>query len=191
MGIDYPGFELPEIWSIADVDANDWPNQDVFTGCLLRDGRIVVVVPLEQKRFRVISNTKDALTALPLKMNVTNIRRAGTFEISVRQVNEYRKGRVFLAGDAAHCHSPVGGRGMNLGIADAADLARRMHENDLEGYSDARHVDGATTIEFSEQARKTLTSTNPITRFVIRSIFKLTSHTPYLQRRAARRALFS
>jgi 2-polyprenyl-6-methoxyphenol hydroxylase-like FAD-dependent oxidoreductase len=47
------------------------------------------------------------------------------FRISYRQVDSYQVGRVFHAGDAAHVHSPVGARGMNLGIEDGTVLAAR------------------------------------------------------------------
>jgi 2-polyprenyl-6-methoxyphenol hydroxylase-like FAD-dependent oxidoreductase len=146
LGLDFDGHDLPETWSIADVDAMDWPNGNALTLCLLPEGRVVVVAPLEAERFRVVSNTEDALATLPLELDVTNIRRKGQFTISIRQVAEYRIGRVYLAGDAAHCHSPVGGRGMNLGIADAAELASRLVEDRLDGYSQSRHADGAATI---------------------------------------------
>src|SRR4030095_2839734 len=45
------------------------------------------------------------------------------FRINERKVKEYRKGRVFLAGDAAHIHSPAGGQGMNTGMEGAYHLA--------------------------------------------------------------------
>jgi len=154
LGLEYLGFELPETWSIADVDAHGWPNTGVFTICLLNGGCIVVVVPLGDERFRVISNTEDALATLPLPMNVTTKHREGKFNISIRQVIHYRMGRVFLAGDAAHCHSPVGGRGMNLGISDAAELASRIATKSLSEYSVSRYQIGANTITTSERARR-------------------------------------
>ena len=43
-----------------------------------------------------------------------------------RQARRYRAGRVFLAGDAAHVHSPVGGQGMNTGIGDAMNLGWKL-----------------------------------------------------------------
>ena len=51
--------------------------------------------------------------------------------------SEYRKGRVFLAGDAAHLFSPTGGFGMNTGISDAVDLAWKL-KADLEGWAGPR-----------------------------------------------------
>ena len=121
---------------------------------------------------------------------MTNIHREGTFKIHIRQVDEYQKGRAFLAGDAAHCHSPVGGRGMNLGIADSCDLARRMAEGDLENYSAARHKEGKQVIGFSEGARKTMTSANPLTRFMVLAILKTVQAIPALQRRISAQMLY-
>jgi 2-polyprenyl-6-methoxyphenol hydroxylase-like FAD-dependent oxidoreductase len=190
LGIDFRGHDLPETWSIADVDAEGWPDTNAFTVCQLSGGDVVVVAPLEPKRFRVVSNTEDALAALPLNLNVTNIRRAGEFKISIRQAAQYGVGRVFLVGDAAHCHSPVGGRGMNLGIADGAELARRMVEGGLEGYGEARHKVGKEVIAFSEAFRKVMTSRNPFTRFLVLAVLRTASFMPALQRQFAKKLLY-
>ena len=190
LGIGFPGFDLPETWSIADVTAAGWPNPSHFTACLLPEGGVVVVVPLEAERYRVIANRPDALQALPLAMTLRDVRREGQFTISIRQVENYAKGRVFLAGDAAHCHSPAGGRGMNLGIADAADLAWRLAEGGLENYSAARHGEGKRTIAFSERARRQLTAASPARRAVMFGAMKLVSWLPPLQRRAAAAVLY-
>jgi len=190
LNIDFRGHDLPETWSIADVDAEGWPHTNAFTVCQLSGGNVVVVAPLAPKRFRVVSNTEDALAALPLKLNVTNIRRAGEFTISIRQAAQYGVGRVFLVGDAAHCHSPVGGRGMNLGIADGAELARRMVEGGLEGYGEARHKVGKETIAGSEALRKVMTSRNPVTRFLVLAVLRTASFMPALQRQFAKKILY-
>ena len=49
-----------------------------------------------------------------------------SFRINERKVADYRAGRVFLAGDAAHIHSPAGGQGMNTGMQDACNLAWKL-----------------------------------------------------------------
>ncbi len=190
LNIDFRGHDLPETWSIADVDAEGWPNTNAFTVCLSGGGDVVVVAPLEPNRFRVVSNTADALAALPLKLNVTNIRRAGEFKISIRQAAQYGVGRVSLVGDAAHCHSPVGGRGMNLGIADGAELARRMVEGGLEGYGEARHKVGKDIIAGSEAVRKVMTSRNPVVRFFVLGVLQTASFMPALQRQFAKKILY-
>ncbi|QFG26383.1 FAD-dependent monooxygenase [Actinomadura sp. WMMB 499] len=77
-------------------------------------------------------------------------RWTSRFHSDERQVPRYRVGRVFLAGDAAHVHSPAGGQGMNLGLQDAANLSWRLAADLhgwappglLDGYHDERHPIG-------------------------------------------------
>ena len=184
-GIPFEGFDLPSLWSIADVDAPGWPGKSLFMGYLLPDGDVAVVVPLETARYRVISSTLDALAALPVPLEVERVRRAAAFTIPVRQVPRYRAGRVLLAGDAAHAHSPIGGRGMNLGIADAADLAARIVEGATDGYHAARHPAGARVLRFTERVRRTLQSRNPVRRGLALAAMRAVGAAPPLGRRAA------
>ena len=62
------------------------------------------------------------------------------FHSDERQVPTYRVGRVFLAGDAAHCHSPAGGQGMNTGIQDAANLGWKLAAV-VDGWGDDQLLD--------------------------------------------------
>jgi 2-polyprenyl-6-methoxyphenol hydroxylase-like FAD-dependent oxidoreductase len=187
--IPFHGYELPELWSIADVDAWGWKAPSAFQAYMLDQGGVVVVVPLAKNRYRVISNRPYAPAALPVPLNITKLHRAANFTISVRQAETYQVGRVFLAGDAAHCHSPVGGRGMNLGIADAADLAKRIAIGTTDGYHSARHPIGRTTIKQSERARRIITSTHPTTCILLRNFLRLAQHSPLLQRRFLKNVL--
>jgi 2-polyprenyl-6-methoxyphenol hydroxylase-like FAD-dependent oxidoreductase len=69
----------------------------------------------------------DVLTrAMGHDLGVHEIGWLSRFHCDERQVGQYRHGRVFLAGDAAHVHSPMGGQGMNTGIQDAANLAWKV-----------------------------------------------------------------
>ncbi|WP_307813724.1 FAD-dependent monooxygenase [Streptomyces sp. N35] len=76
------------------------------------------------------------------------------FSDYARLVHRYRRGRVLLAGDAAHVHFPVGGQGLNLGLQDAVNLSwklalhlrGRAGEDLLDGYTDERRPPAARTI---------------------------------------------
>jgi 2-polyprenyl-6-methoxyphenol hydroxylase-like FAD-dependent oxidoreductase len=83
------------------------------------------------------------------------------FHSDERQVPTYRVGRVFLAGDAAHCHSSAGGQGMNTGIQDAANVAWKLAST-LDGRGGDRLPD-------SYQAER-----HPVAAAVIRSTTLMT-----------------
>jgi 3-(3-hydroxy-phenyl)propionate hydroxylase len=74
------------------------------------------------------------------------------FRISRRIATRYRFGRVVLAGDAAHIHSPAGGQGMNLGIQDAFALAAALPEGEaaVEAWAAARHRVGARVLRATD-----------------------------------------
>ena len=188
-GIDYPGYDLAETWSIADLTTEDWAHADAFCAFKLAGSSIAVAVPMAPNRYRLVSNTPDSLAALPLPIHPQEIHREGAFTISVRQASTYSRGRIFLVGDAAHCHSPVGGRGMNLGIADAHDLAARFASGDLDGYSAARHAEGQKVIEGSEAARKFITSPSPLAQFGFLSLLRVLNLVPPLKKLMTPRVL--
>ncbi len=166
LNIPYDGYELEEEWSIADVELTAEHDYDSLNAWLLegehkdRDG--MVMVPIERNRVRLISSTPNSLEASPIKLDVKNVRRTGTFKITVRQAQEYMRGRVVLAGDAAHAHSPVGGRGMNLGIEDGQALATALIYNTVLEYQRERKAKATKVIRITEQARKLITSNNPL-----------------------------
>ena len=64
--------------------------------------------------------------AMNRDVGVAEVGWLSRFHCDERQVDQYRHGRVFLAGDAAHVHSPMGGQGMNTGIQDAANLTWKI-----------------------------------------------------------------
>ena len=97
---------------------------------------------------RRISGTDVTLTAL---------RLATTWTDRACQATAYRNGRVLLAGDAAHIHSPLGGQGLNLGFGDAMNLGWKLAatlRGDappglLDSYSSERHPVGAQVLDWS------------------------------------------
>jgi 2-polyprenyl-6-methoxyphenol hydroxylase-like FAD-dependent oxidoreductase len=91
---------------------------------------------------------------LPEKAVLSDLRWSSIFRISMRLAAQYRRGNVFIAGDAAHIHPPTGGQGMNTGIQDAYNLAWKMalvlrgvgDETLLESYEAERHPVGEEVV---------------------------------------------
>jgi 2-polyprenyl-6-methoxyphenol hydroxylase-like FAD-dependent oxidoreductase len=91
---------------------------------------------------------------LPGRPRVSDLRWSSIFRISMRLAAEYRRGRVFIAGDAAHIHPPTGGQGMNTGIQDAYNLAWKLAlvlkgaapESLLDSYELERRPVGAAVV---------------------------------------------
>ncbi|WP_171168067.1 FAD-dependent monooxygenase [Streptomyces sp. I05A-00742] len=90
-------------------------------------------------------------------VKVTAVRTATRFTDNARQASTYREGRVLLAGDAAHVHSPFGGQGLNLGIGDAMNLGWKLAatvrgwapEGLLDTYTAERHPIGAWVLDWT------------------------------------------
>ena len=61
-----------------------------------------------------------------LRIDVAEVRWFSTYRVHHRVAPQFRRGRAFLLGDAAHVHSPVGGQGMNTGLGDAVNLAWKL-----------------------------------------------------------------
>jgi hypothetical protein len=87
------------------------------------------------------------------------------YRVNIRMVSRYRNGRVFLAGDAAHVHSPAGGQGMNTGIQDAYNLGWKLGcvlqgaaEALLDTYEEERLPVAANVLGLSTKLHKQITS---------------------------------
>ena len=162
LGLGFSGYTHKRTWSIADAMIPDWPFPDAMAmASLHRNGDLGFIIPIGPKRFRAVSNTLDPLGHLP-GVAGARITQSDTFHIPVRQADRYQAGGVFLGGDAAHVHSPIGARGMNLGIEDAHAFARRLADGTLDGYTAERHPIGRRWIVLSERMLAAVQSSNPL-----------------------------
>lgn len=104
-------------------------------------------------------------------VRVTELELATTWTDRACQATEYKKGRVLLAGDAAHIHSPLGGQGLNLGLGDAMNLGWKLAatirgdapDGLLESYERERHPEGARILDWS-RAQVALMRPSPSSR---------------------------
>jgi 3-(3-hydroxy-phenyl)propionate hydroxylase len=168
-GIEFPGWDATRSNLIAEVEVSEPTPPGVRideTGIhglhLLEDGRTVRVVVTEQQ---VSPGSEPTLADLGRALRVVFGTDFGVhdptwisrFTDATRQAAAYRSGRVLLAGDAAHIHSPAGGQGIGLGIQDAANLGWKLAQvvrgvspdSLLDTYQAERHPATARVLKYT------------------------------------------
>lgn len=118
LGVDFPGSAFPEPWRLADVTLTE-PVEGRQGYVELHPRGFVFALAFAPDHWRIICNFDDPVLHAPEAKPVRETVWASQFHISHRIADRLAVGRVALGGDAAHLHSPVGARGMNLGIEDA------------------------------------------------------------------------
>jgi 2-polyprenyl-6-methoxyphenol hydroxylase-like FAD-dependent oxidoreductase len=188
LGMQFDGDTQPSDWMLADVHLEGVPVADEVSVMWHADGALVIF-PITGTRFRVIadvgktqSGVAKADPTLEEVQAVLDQRGPGGikasepiwlagFHINERKVKDYRKGRVFLAGDAAHIHSPAGGQGMNTGIQDACNLAWKLAL--VKGGCAAEPLLGSYSIERGDVGDKVLKAAGITTAIgILRGEFK-------------------
>ncbi len=142
IGMTFQGAQYEEEFLLADVKVDsDLPAHDAHL-FLSKEG-LFAYFPFKGGRGRIIATQQPELKSATPEPSLEEIREMARtrcfhkmelsdavwkawFRISHRMVEQYSRGRVFLAGDAAHIHSPAGGQGMNTGIQDAFNLAWKL-----------------------------------------------------------------
>ncbi|MEU9734192.1 FAD-dependent oxidoreductase [Streptomyces sp. NPDC048002] len=161
---------------LADVRLQTPPPDDVVI--LSGGGAMMVTVPFGDGWYRVAVGhrdhpwTRDEVTLEELSERLTEVlgfdpkphdaRWLARFKIHQRLADQYRTGRVLLAGDAAHLHSPLGGQGLNLGIQDAVNLGWKLAAT-IQGWAPAGLLD-TYQAERRPQAQRILKATDHATR---------------------------
>ena len=141
IGTGFPGGTYQQIFYVADVDASG-PAINGELHVDLDEADFLAIFPLAPHiRVRLIGSVRDERADHPetlrfedvsdraiknLRVKVEKVNWFSTYRVHHRVSDQFRKGRAFLLGDAAHIHSPVGGQGMNTGIGDAINLAWKL-----------------------------------------------------------------
>ncbi len=177
-GIGFTGATYPESFVLADVRM-DWPAPRDQVSLHLSPEGVTVVAPLpdpEQDRFRIVATVAEAPEHPTLDQvqallddrcpgaRVREVLWGSRFRVHHRLADHYRAGRILLAGDAAHVHSPAGGQGMNTGIQDAALLSTLLTrvlagepESLLDDYERTRRPVALGVVTFTDRMTRMAT----------------------------------
>jgi len=172
LGLSSTGPAQQSTWLLADVQLDGFASpRNEITSFWHEDG-FLGLFPIPGGLYRVIADLQDANNAAPREATLAQVqeildrRGAGgvtasnpawlsSFRVQERNVTSYRSGRVFLAGDAAHLHNPVGAQGLNMGIHDVVNLAWKLaiakrgagnSEKLLDSYTKERHAVAAHVV---------------------------------------------
>jgi len=181
LGVEFTGHQYEDNWSLADVDMA-WNYGDISLFTLPEHG-VLFAVKIAAGRYRIISNKPNVITLLPDEIKVDEIHWQSDFKVSCRQVKNYQNGRVFLMGDAAHIHSPAGGRGMNLGIEDACIFVELLQKNKLADYNKLRHPAAHKVLVHTNRMFTLAKAANPILRAVRGFILRHVMSKSWFQKR--------
>lgn len=181
LGKQFAGSTMLSGWVLADVHLSGISGTPALN-IYWHDQGVLALFPLGGTRYRVIADKGESSGSIgggngpapdiaevqhildtrgPKGMTASDAVWLSYFSINERKVEDYRSGRVFLAGDAAHVHSPAGGQGMNTGMQDAVNLAWKLAlvSNDickaeplLDSYSTERSAIAKRVLEATGRA---------------------------------------
>ena len=167
-GIEFAGWDPSTSYMLAEVSMPDSPTMGFTVDEKGRhaigpmdDGEhrvrlVVQEVPAKQDPEPTFEELRDGIVAVwGTDFGVHSPTQLSRFSDAARQATAYRAGRLFVAGDAAHVHSPMGGQGLNTGVQDAVNLgwklAQVVHGTSpdglLDSYHDERHPIGAWVLQ--------------------------------------------
>ncbi|HYC51958.1 MAG TPA: FAD-dependent monooxygenase [Gemmatimonadaceae bacterium] len=200
-GIEFSGWDATTSWLMAEAEMAQEPKWGFHEDARGKhaigkaEGGFAGVVLIEPQVGRegqpTLDDIREALVAVyGTDYGIHNPRFISRFTDMTRQAAAYRAGRVFVAGDAAHVHSPVGGQGLNMGVQDAMNLGWKLAqvikqtapETLLDSYHAERHPVAARVLR-TNRAQVLLARTDDHTRALrdtLNEIFGLDEPSRYL-----------
>jgi 2-polyprenyl-6-methoxyphenol hydroxylase-like FAD-dependent oxidoreductase len=205
-GIAFEGGEYEENFILADVEM-DWPLGRDAMELFLHDGGLTLVVALPGGLYRIIATVASAPQHPTIAdcqkildertvpgVVVHNVQWSSRYRIQHRIARKLRQGRILIAGDAAHVHSPAGGQGMNTGIQDAITLAAALHqaittgdESGVAKWETERLKIARSVVDTTDKMTKLVTSSSPLMQTVRDAVLGLVGHVPAVGHAVARK----
>ena len=215
LGLTFHGHPYPQDWLLADVLlGGDLPDgdlpEDAIHAFFRPDGLPVIFFPMRGHRWRLTlpfagDRGEQAPTLAeiqhltsqraPRPVTVSDPTWLASFRCHRRSASAYRRGRVLLAGDAVHIHTPAGGQGLNTGILDAHNLgwklalvaAGRAPDALLDTYGAERRPVAEEVLRLTHALVHYGTMNHPVKRRVRDVVVPVLGRSAAVQRRAARR----
>lgn len=210
LALSFDGHAYQEDWLLADVRL-DWSrSEDEVYAFFKADGTLMSCFPMRDHVWRLIfpysgdrgrqPPTLEEIQQLvdhraPERVVVSDPTWLANFRSQRRSTNVYRCGRVMLAGDAAHVHSPAGGQGMNVGMLDAHNLAWKLalvtsgRSPDwlLDTYGEERAPVAADVLRWTHALVQLSRIRQPLKRALRDSLVPIVSRIPQVHARLVRR----
>jgi 2-polyprenyl-6-methoxyphenol hydroxylase-like FAD-dependent oxidoreductase len=187
-GLTFPGEALTETFYLADyrykaeIDAS-------YVEARFFDPGVIARIPVDRHTLRFVSTLADFRERIHHPTDIEDVTWVSDFRVSFRQVEPMGKDNVFLVGDAAHIHSPVGGRGMNLGMEDACWLAWFVSEGRETEYSALRVPAARRVLADTYRMTRLALIESPIARTLRNLLLPALAAPPWLRRQGVRSAL--
>jgi len=212
LAIGFPGGTYNHLFYVADVDARGAVMNGELHGALDTTDFLIVFPLKDDGRARLIGTVRteaehpddnlswDNVSQRVIewmRIDVERVNWFSTYRVHHRVADRFRKNRMFLLGDAAHIHSPVGGQGMNTGIGDAVNLAWKIGDvvhgradaSLLDSYEPERIAFARRLVATTDRAFIGVTSDRAIARSVRLNIVPVVAPAVF-SFRAARRFMF-
>lgn len=196
LGLKFEGSTFERMFYVADVRLEWKFPHDALTIFLMRNNLLVFFPMVGEKRWRIVGTfpeefAKDEGEALyeeieeqvkkdaGLDLDITGVNWFSTYKVHSRHVEKFSEGRCFLAGDAAHIHTPAGAQGMNTGIQDAYNLAWKLAfvlkgalgEKILESYNEERLENAENLLKTTDRFFNLVASPEPVLAYLRTHVF--------------------
>jgi 2-polyprenyl-6-methoxyphenol hydroxylase-like FAD-dependent oxidoreductase len=198
LGLTFEGSTFERLFYVSDAQI-DWEfSHDAGYGCLSRASVAIFFPMVGEKRYRIIGTFPEGFDKYEgdilyaeieqrikddtkLDLDISHVNWFSVYKVHTRAVNKFSVGRCFVAGDAAHIHSPAGGQGMNTGIQDAYNLAWKIafaikgyaSQHLLATYNEERLPNAQKLLETTDRAFNVLVGSNWLFSFVRMNILPL------------------
>jgi 2-polyprenyl-6-methoxyphenol hydroxylase-like FAD-dependent oxidoreductase len=197
LGLKFEGSTFERIFYVADVEI-DWKfSHDALMVFLMREN-LLAFFPMvgSNKHFRIVGTFPEEFAKdegeilydeieerikqdVQVEFDITNVNWFSTYKVHTRHVEKFSVGRCFLAGDAAHIHTPAGAQGMNTGIQDGYNLAWKLalvlrgeaSDKLLETYNQERLENAENLLKTTDRLFNLVANPEPILSYLRTTVF--------------------